>query len=62
MVLATAGEGSGLLRVFLLCAVLGGLAYGVYQILSIGRRESKLPLGKFAVVIVDRFRETFLLI
>ena len=45
MVLVTEGEGSGPTRALLLCAAVGGLVYGLYQVLSIGRRGRRLPPG-----------------
>ena len=45
MVLVTGGEGSGPTRALLLCAAVGGLFYGLYLVLSIGRRGRRLPPG-----------------
>lgn len=45
MVLATEVQGSAPTRALLLLAVVGGLLYGVWKVLGVGRRGGKLPPG-----------------
>lgn len=48
MLSAVAIEDTGRSRALLFGALLSGLLYGLYRILSIGRRGQKLPPGKQA--------------
>lgn len=57
MLLATASEGSGPVRAVLLCAIVGGVLYGVYQILSIGKRGRKLPPGRLSLSSIHSLRD-----
>lgn len=47
LLLASEGKGYGRIEVLLLCAAVGGLAYGLYRVLSIGRRGRRFPPGRF---------------
>ena len=47
MLLATASEGTGPARVFVVGVVVTGILYGLFRVLSIGRRGRRLPPGSF---------------
>lgn len=45
MVLAITGEGTGPSRAVVLCVIVAGILYGFFQVLSVGRRDRRLPPG-----------------
>lgn len=55
MLSAVAIGDTGRSRALLFGALLSGLLYGVYRILSIGRRGRKLPPGNFALFKCEKY-------
>ena len=47
MLLTTASEGTGPARVLVVGVVVTGILYGLFRVLSIGRRGRRLPPGSF---------------